>query len=164
MSKRSLVMARPNPHHPTNSLSVIGDSLAQYLLLTSFSNSNPYPHYFPRYTRSINMCKIIPQKCVLYQIILLIVIHYERTTSKRYTVRVLHTDIHTAVLILLSFYWLIFNTHHYWGSGNCFPIVFLRYTNISGRGFKKSNIIFKITENKCSLNYFRGCILSVILN
>ena len=110
------------------------------------------------------MCKIIPQKCVLYQIILLKVIHNERTTSKGYPVRVLHTDIHTAVLVLLPFYWLIFNTHHCWGSGNCFPIVFLRYTNMSGRGFRNSNIIFKNTEYKCSMNYFRGCILSVILN
>ena len=94
------------------------------------------------------MCKIIPQKCVLYQIILLKVIHNERTMSKGYTVQVLHSDIHTAVLILLSCYWLIFNTHHYWGSGNSFPIVFLPYTNMSGRGFTNSNIIFKYTENK----------------
>ena len=109
------------------------------------------------------MCKIIPQKCVLYQTILFKVIHNERSTSKGYTVRVLHTYIHTAVF-LLSFYWSIFNTHHYWGSGKCFPIVFLRYTNMSGSGFRNSNIIFKNTKNKCSFNYFRGCIFSVILN
>ena len=46
-------MTRPIPHHPTHFLSVIGDSLARYLLLTSVSNSNPYPHYFPSYIRSI---------------------------------------------------------------------------------------------------------------
>ena len=35
---------------------------------------------------------------------------------------------------------------------------------MSGRGFRNSQHYIKNTENKCSLNYFRGCILSVILN
>ena len=55
MSKTSLVMTRPIPHHPTHFLSVIGKSFARYLLLTSLNNSNPHPNYFPSYTRSIYM-------------------------------------------------------------------------------------------------------------
>ena len=39
MSKISFVVSLPvpHPHHPTYSLSVVGNSLARYLLLTSFS-------------------------------------------------------------------------------------------------------------------------------
>ena len=46
-------MTRLHPHHPTHSLNVVGDSLAPYLLLMSFSYSNPYPHNCPSYIRSI---------------------------------------------------------------------------------------------------------------
>ena len=53
MSKKSPVMIRLNPHHPTHSLSVVGDFLARYLLMTPFSNCNPYPHYFPSYIQLI---------------------------------------------------------------------------------------------------------------
>ena len=34
-------------------ISIVGDSIARYLLLTSFNNSNPYPDNFPSYIRSI---------------------------------------------------------------------------------------------------------------
>ena len=54
-AKKSPVMTSLSPHHPTHSLSVVGDSLAGYLFLTCFSNSNPYPHYFPSNIRTIYM-------------------------------------------------------------------------------------------------------------
>ena len=82
MSKeKSLVMTLPHPHHPIHFLSVVGDSVAQYLLLTSFNNSNPYnpyPHNFPSYTRSIYV-QNNTNKSVQY--LLLKVNHCDRTTS-----------------------------------------------------------------------------------
>ena len=46
-------MSLAHPYHPTHSLSVVADSLARNHLLMSFNNSNPYPHNFPNYIRSI---------------------------------------------------------------------------------------------------------------
>ena len=53
VSKKSFIMTLLHPHHPVHSLSLVVDSLARYHLLMSFSNSNPYPHNYPRYIRSI---------------------------------------------------------------------------------------------------------------
>ena len=43
--KNSLVMILLHPHHPTHSLSVIGNFLVRYLFMTSFSKGNPRPGY-----------------------------------------------------------------------------------------------------------------------
>ena len=46
--KNPLEMTLPHPYHSSHFLSVVGDSVALYL-----NNSNPYPHDFPGYIRSI---------------------------------------------------------------------------------------------------------------
>ena len=58
--KESLLKQDPvrnitHPHHPTNSLELVGDSLACYLFLTSFNNSNPYQHNCASYIRLIHV-------------------------------------------------------------------------------------------------------------
>ena len=72
-------MTLPHPHHPTHFFSIVGDSVSRYLLLTSFSNSNPYPLNFPTYIRSIYV-QNNPKK-VRSVLILLKVNHIERTTN-----------------------------------------------------------------------------------
>ena len=68
-SKKSFVMSLPHEHHPTHSLSMVGDSWARNHHLTSCNNTNPYPHNFPGYIRSIYV-QNNQRKSILYWILL----------------------------------------------------------------------------------------------
>ena len=110
MSKTSLVMTRLIPHHPTHFLNVIGDAFARYLLLTSLTVIHIHTIFLVILDQY--MCKIIPQKCILYQITLLKLIHNERNTSKFLDTVVRFKQQSTEVrfkTISLHFYGNIFN-------------------------------------------------------
>ena len=79
LSKKSIIMTPLNLHHPSHSLSLAGDFLARYLLLTTFSNSNPYPYHFPSYIPLIYVQNNPTKVCFIS--IIVKAIHSKRTTS-----------------------------------------------------------------------------------